>query len=348
MKSLTILFAIFYMATSFAQAPDANCNNVNLITQANSPFNRIPVYDQDGNNMCYAYSTAQLVDYHLISNGATARNIHPAWAAIVQARVRNRSYLTGGQVARAVEGLRTLRNCDYSIVERELARWAQQAHVTEAEMLQFLDMLSYQMHHDQTTLSTGIRNAGEESQFPGCSANPAYDELTAMIERLNVTSFERFAESVLLTACSNNRSEPQIPVAILEGGTGEEMINSLSARLSENRPVSINYCMNFWRFPRFIQATKNGQTSCSKHESIVVGKKMIGGSCHYLIRNSWGNGFDLGAENYTCVCRHRQTGAMVEECRASTHNDGHYSVEGCWINSRILTPNISGITYLQR
>lgn len=53
----------FYSSLSFA-----NCEEVNLYTEENSPLEQIPIYDQGPDGSCYAYAGAQLYDYHKIKD----------------------------------------------------------------------------------------------------------------------------------------------------------------------------------------------------------------------------------------------------------------------------------------
>ena len=38
--------------------------------------------------------------------------------------------------------------------------------------------------------------------------------------------------------------------------------------------------------------------TCGNHASIIIGKKKIGGKCHYLVRNTWGK--DCSKYDWKC------------------------------------------------
>src|SRR5690606_35114876 len=86
---------------------------------------------------------------------------------------------------------------------------------------------------------------------------------------------------------------------------------------------------------------------CGHHASLVVGKKIIGKQCHYLVRNTWGTGFNSGTKKWNCLCKDRKTGKFLDNCTASKHNNGKYTVEGCWINGKALAANIYGGSVLE-
>lgn len=77
-------------------------------------------------------------------------------------------------------------------------------------------------------------------------------------------------------------------------------------------PLGVGYCSTFLKDKNY-RGTKvhenpgyGGQIvtrdtkSCGGHASIIMGKKEIGGKCHYLIRNSWGTKCD----KYDWTCRY--------------------------------------------
>jgi hypothetical protein len=118
--------------------------------------------------------------------------------------------------------------------------------------------------------------------------------------------------------------------------------------------VSIAYCANVWKAPAFdgIDMNVSGQRDvvkkgCEYHESLIVGQKMLGNSCHFLVRNTWGDRWTSYNRNYSCVCRDNTTGAFVDDCRPETHRNDRYSVEGCWIRSSDLARNIGQLTYVK-
>lgn len=63
MKVLIPLFTAILSSSAFAITP------VNLLTLKNSPFSKIPVYNQGPVGNCYAFSAASLIDYDRIMSG---------------------------------------------------------------------------------------------------------------------------------------------------------------------------------------------------------------------------------------------------------------------------------------
>ncbi|MFL5785601.1 MAG: hypothetical protein ACJ76H_13375 [Bacteriovoracaceae bacterium] len=295
-----------------------DCDPVNLITETNSPFQKIPVYNQGALNICYAYSAAQILDWYQMKNGATKRTVHPAWAALQYALKRNKDKLEIGHPKEAMESVRTSFNCDYDAVESAL----KELSPTESNVLVAIERGTFRSPASHTPVEI-LRQALEKN----CSPDKRTFVMVPEVERLNYRTLndDEAYEKFLSTKFSSAPS-----------------------------PVSIAYCANVWKTPEFdgIDVNVMGQRDvvkkgCEYHESLIVGQKMLGNSCHFLVRNTWGDRWTSYNKNYSCVCRDNTTGAFVDDCRPETHRNDRYSVEGCWLRSSDLARNIGQLTYVK-
>lgn len=299
----------------------ADCAPVNLITEENSPFKSLPVYNQGQLNICYAYSAAQILDWYQMKNGATKRNVHPAWAALQYALTKNRKKLEIGHPKEAMESIRSSLNCDFETVEAAIRSLSPEDEDAVATLLQ---VERGQIRSPASLSSVEILRETLEKH---CSADKRAFVLVPDVERKNYETLN----------------------------DDEAYENFLSEKLATSpSPVSIAYCANVWRDPEFDGISKNllGQRdvvkkSCHYHESLVVGQKKIGDACHYLVRNTWGTRWTSYNRNFSCVCRERSTGNFVDDCRPETHGNDKFFVEGCWIRGKDLTRNIGQVTFIK-
>ncbi len=314
-----LLFLICFNV--FAQDPVADCSPVNLITEANSPFKKIPVYNQGSLNICYAYSAAQILDWYQMKNGATKRNVHPAWAALQYALKRNRNRLEIGHPKEAMESMRSSLNCDYDAVETALKSLGSPDD-SELKVLLSIERGTLRSPAGLTPVAT-LREALEKH----CPPEKRTFVMVPEVDRLNYQTlnedkaYEKFLSEKLSKAPS---------------------------------PVSIAYCANVWKTPDFdgIEVNLLGQRdvvrkSCEYHESLVVGQKKLGNACHYLVRNTWGSNWTSHNRDYNCVCRDRVTGEFSDDCRPDTHANDKFTVEGCWIRGNDLARNIGQVTFVK-
>lgn len=310
---------LFILSFNVFAGPD--CAPVNLITEKDSPFQKIPVYNQGALNICYAYSAAQILDWYQMKNGATKRNVHPAWTALQYALLRNRDKIEIGHPKEAMESMRTSLNCDYDAVEAALKSIGNPGD-SEIKIL-----LSIERGTQRSPAGLSPVETLKEALQKHCAPEKRTFVMVPEVERLNYktlkddAAYENFLKTKLTSAPS---------------------------------PVSIAYCANVWKDPSFDGIATNilgnrdlVKKKCEYHESLVVGQKEINNSCHFLVRNTWGTNWTKHNQDNACVCRDRKTGEYVDDCRPETHGNDRYTVEGCWVRGNDLARNIGQLTYVK-
>ncbi len=120
-----------------------SCPTKNLLTEKESPFNTIPVYNQDGSGTCYAYSASQLANYYLLKNKKTTTlQYHPLWVALKYAQdVKNKS-ITGGVADVAIASIGDDPSCSYSSISSSLQKMAKDHKMTDHEIIGFIETYS--------------------------------------------------------------------------------------------------------------------------------------------------------------------------------------------------------------
>ncbi|HXH32558.1 MAG TPA: hypothetical protein VNJ01_17290 [Bacteriovoracaceae bacterium] len=352
---MSLIFLLLFLP---AQALSVDCKEQNLITESESPFQKIPVYDQNGSGTCYAYTTAQLVDFHLIRKGAKERSVHPAWVSLVTARRWFNDTLTdNSSTVKSLVALSELKNCSYATVSKSLATWADKARVTESEILNLIEKYSpilKDMSLEKSSLSDEDFQSAMElalDDHRSCTGNPAWDQLLPQLRALRVMSSPDMLSKLILPTCETSKHAIKIPKPKYELLTEESaIIGKIANKLDRLKsPVAITYCANVWRDPTYtgLKNRPMPAADCGQHASIVVGKKMIGGACHLLVRNTWGKEFDSNNKKWTCLCKHKTTGEFLDNCTNDMNVNKQYDVEGCWIKGEVLSNNISEITTLE-
>jgi hypothetical protein len=330
---IKILLLLSISCTALAQ----DCSDVNLLTMPNSPFEKIPVYDQQESNICYAYAAAQMVDFHNIRRGAEKRNVHPAWPALIYAQNRKREGLDIGHTKDAIEGLREARNCDFEKVSGALTAWASAELLPDSRILAFIEKYS-----------TGER------------APTAVDATTGrMLADLRARALNpvQMVARLLDPAC---RERTPLEISTVRKYNYSDLPDDwafesfLRKRLAQTpTPISIAYCSKVWKDPDYdgIDLTYFGKRDalkkdCDYHESLVVGRKVRGDACHLLVRNTWGDRWNAGNRRWQCLCRERATGRFIDDCAEASHPDARYAVEACWIPARTLARNVGVVTVM--
>lgn len=327
-----------------------SCDYKNLITEADSPFDKIPVYDQGRVNICYAYTAAQLLDYELIKDGLSSRSIHPAWLALKDAISVNKSEISLGSTRRALEALFNDYNCHYDVVAKEIGKWAYKANVNETEILNFLESFTNQ-YKKTGSLHVAFKDALKANEA-NCPPHATWNNLIPQLEEIAAFTTTQIMSKLLLPKCDEFKVKIPAKRVRMENNKGPQFSSDILKHLDKkNSPVEVTYCSNFWKDPtysgRISVPELDFKSDCFQHSSLVVGKRELNNSCQVLIRNTWGNGWNKENEKWTCLCKHKSTGKYVDNCTMSTHNNGQYSVEACWVGEALLNNNSFSSVILQ-
>ena len=332
-----------------AQAQD--CSLVNLITQKNSPFQKIPVDDQEENGLCYSYVGAQLLNYKYIKAGAPDKLVHYAWVAYRYARSRKKNELSNGHIDEAVSMTLVGRNCDYQSIDSSIKSWARALKMTESQMLKFLDDISNKA--EEIKKKTNKKKLSRP-EFEGLFAEVKGHEnsnpkaILPLIESLGHLEAANIFEAMIQPACKNAMKKlPYVDVEYnsYRGNAKSKFKVQNSLNLFQS-PAAITYCSNIWTDPSFknFSDRKDDSKKCDVHASLVVGKKVYQNSCHYLVRNTWGSNWRYENQQWKCLCRKISDGSFEDNCQMITHWKDKYIVDSCWIPEDVLLPNIHSVT----
>jgi hypothetical protein len=360
MKTIFLFFVLTH-GVSFAQ----DCSEVNLITEPNSPFNQIPVYDQSGSGMCYAYAASELMNYELMKSGeATSPVVHPFWAGISQGMMTNDDQLRGGSALESIEGILKRGNCSYESVESAIGALARTVGVTEARIIAFIDdygrELGKSLQNGRPTpeLIRAALSSAAKQNLRGCT----YQDWTKIffeMEKLTGNSIE-IADRLLASSCKEgslqklNLPKPKSFVS----GDDLGMEKNIMEALDQKHPSAMTFCSWVTDRPssaglRNVKTDQNNYRVliddspqvCGAHVAVIAGKKMINNQCQFLYYNSMGSGWNSNNRHLTCLCKKRSTGEFVDNCTAKTHGAGAFKVEACWVPAQNLVPNILGVEH---
>lgn len=354
---LFILFFLFTLTSAWAQN---NCAPLNLITQKDSPFNKIPVFDQDGLGICYSYTASQLIDYQLMKKGNQERIVHPLWGALKFAESTNQESISSGTTYYAIKAIQNAGNCNYKSFDDAIGVWTKKTNATESEIMGLIEKLAPKLSHLNAKTPPEVIDefitAAIEEHSPYCSTNISWNQLMPELRSLSTLSSRKLLSNLVLPVC-NKTSRISITNPRFNLPTQDEhWIPTMDSKLDElNAPIAISYCARGLYDESYDGVNRKTSTTplgvkpdCSNHESIIAGKKQINGKCHFLLRNSWGSGFHTSNKDRKCLCKSRKTGKFLDDCQEELHNDGDNIVEGCWISEDVFSKNAFGLTFLDK
>jgi hypothetical protein len=343
---MKFLFFILFSVSTFAQ----ECGTINYLTEPNSPFDRIPVADQDGLGICYAYTAAQLVDYHLLKTRQTTEAVmHPAWLALKSSR----RLLYAGTEWEAITNLRAAGSCNYDRVESALNLFGSSSNLTSQPLLAFIEAYEIEIGRQTNRRRAPITEAIQSQAFLSavmatediCPEGVLFERLLPELTAANETSVQLINRIVRDACAPANLNSYRVPEPLFASFTDNDVAKLTLLHQIGQGPFTIGYCSASWENPGFrINRSAPVGADCGPHSSLAVGQKKIGEHCYMLVRNSWGNGWGAWNENQTCLCKNTETGAWVDDCTETDHNDGNHTVEACYIGMNHLSRSMMDLT----
>jgi hypothetical protein len=360
---------IFLFLLSFINLWASDCSPVNLINFSKSPFEKIPVYDQNGAGICFAYSAATLVNYELMKNqGEKDLVAHPAWLALMDSMNDVDERVSAGNSARAIQSVNDFVNCDHKEVSAALMTWANKVQITESEILGLIDLYAknlttrFEDSRMEATLSVESKDlwtsyeAAYEKLSKICQPQPfhQWSSLFAVLAPLKIVSSREMLTSLLFPTCAPVLNTKKLPKAdsnkFFSDSSYKEKIRTT---LNTHDPAAFSHCGYYWDDPKTQRLAigdrsglkdAKGKDLCGNHEAVVIGKKEVEGSCQYLVRNSWGDQWQKRNQSLKCFCRNRTTNVYEDDCTEKTHSNEFWAVEACWAPEDELVSNMFEVT----
>lgn len=333
---------------------NSDCSEVDLNKGINSPFNKIPVYDQDGSSLCYSFATSQMVDYYRMKKGDKSYDltnpVYAAWATYFQKAGTGQTNLRGGFSTDVNKTLKHSGVCSNEEVKSRLSEFTKSAGVTEAEVLHFLEVV-----YDNYGQGGG-KNWNKVEKTLTYDSNISCDQQANLKRVLVKKGYLGVPSTAILQNLFKGCKAQPVKVPNLKEfylGSDLDMKKAVDGALTGDMPAEINMCSVVFNTPKArgqknINPTLgrdtegNSNPNCGRHAVLVTGRKMIGGQCAYMIRNSWGAYWKpKGA--MTCSCRTLK-GEYKQACNKPDEVDEYV---GCWFDSKDLMANVGSVDVYQ-
>lgn len=297
--SAILLFGLLSGASLETLAGDS-CSEIDLRRPGGS-MEKMKVLDQGPLPVCFSYAAAQMADAWRLSHGGKPpeQGISPVWLAVhAEYADDDEAYtFTGGDACSALDAVRKKGLCHLPKgVTSERAKSAMNVMSLYRGYLERLKEMSDVEGKTKTVMArnNGVTIAMLEKEL-GCTftRKPPFEdflsELMPKIDPLRTLARELASEcgGHLLAA----RQMPGCTDKIAHGKSGERMINELLARKNA-QPVGVDFCAKVLYRERPFRGEWTGlmKGECGKHTVLVIGRKRVGNTCRYLVRNSWGTG----------------------------------------------------------
>lgn len=363
-KMIGILFVLFSAAVYAVDCPE-----VNLYKKKDSPLLKQPIYDQDGAGICYAYASADLINYELAEQGNDQLKVDPVWAAYTFSSKWRHGLTDGGITAQTIRSLNREGICPPDKVQSQLNEFAQSTGLNGPEIIYFLETYFEEL----SKINADKKNVmNDEDKFDTAYANAyinvkayhpevlqcveKFEQHLMTIDLLHKNVFKVFAKNIFSNCDKKtvNKNYHFNVNGLLTHVMPNEMLNNKirSVLSEESGPVAIGYCANVLTDKNYdgimsvgARIPKNG---CLSHESSLVGSRTKDGQCQFLLRNSWGSYWGSWTKNWSCSCQNKKTLEVFDDCTAEKNPGHQFSVLGCWLPAEQIVKNLDGATWISK
>lgn len=355
------MLAFFISLTLMIGLVQANCLPMDL--NKSGPMTNMPIQDQDGAGLCYAYAASQLLDFHFRKNKI---NITPSPIDLsIQSKGMFAKDIMSGEIYEALQGVNEAGVVDKACIDKQITTFTSKTGMSNAEFA----YLIHKIYSDASIFSSdqseyeGARRYRSDMHLKSCDVQPVLDNL-----------YKRgfWADSVMsilkktFSDCEVNRKKvPEINFEFHDRGTDKQMLTTLDSILNQNRPASLSACANIFKKADTIRGLKGGLTFvrgysgnmnkeiCGNLHTVLISGRRLDSKkqCQYLVRNSWGAAWN--PDDFQCACK--TANAYYEVCpnfvgqiKAAKTKDAQVKIikeaqtrvmVGCWIDQKNLIPN---------
>ncbi len=327
------------------------CSTIDLNESKSSPFNKIPIYDQDGVGLCYSYAAVQMVDYYRLLKGQKnvelTNPLYAAWLSVFKDPkiLKNLDLKGGGYVEDVVSALKKHGACSDKDTKKALLSLMKASGKSEAEILNFLQlMFKGQFSLIDEKSKQRLFNRLENEMGLNCS------QFNATVDLLKIKKILGLYPSYILEGFLKDcrTSEINVPNLVKYNiGSDEKFKKIIDQSFERKLPpqVSINCSEEFFSTP----AKDNGRNilglrisqSCGMHAVVLAGRKKINNECSYMIRNSYGAfWYPKGASS--CACK-LKNGNYKSHCQKGEGME----YLGCWFKSTDLMKSLGDISVFE-
>ena len=260
----------------------------------------------------------------------------PVYAGLLTRQFKESRYyqkesIEGGNIDIAINAVRHFGMCRSDILQDALNKYAdrkaKEYKVDQRELLEMIYLISTEIENpskimrmsDKQITKKYIRNMGfyMGREITDSGNLPKIFKLVAK-SKLQGGGVSKLLEG-LFQKCKlptsiylGTKRIPNPKKISLRKGNKKAVQKHLKVLLNKRdaEPIGLGYCSTFLKDKNYVrtkvhadpsyggQIVNRDGKSCGGHASIIMGKKEIGGKCHYLIRNSWGTSCD--SYDWTC------------------------------------------------
>lgn len=353
------------------------CPDVDLNKSA--PLKDMPVLDQDGVGICYAFSGTTLVEYELRKKGIK-RSLSPIDAALVF-KTKTAIFsdeLESGLLDFSVNDFKYFGVATKECVDKVIKEVTKDSPMTS----EVFTALIHNIYAYENAKTQKDRAQAKEEMDDFCDAYGIENSTVLKFHKAVNNTAKSYFKS-LLEPCKKERLDalkwklPDYDHVYL--GSDQKLQRKINDVLSREKPANAGICSEIIkngdlkhvgiektlgaRMPaqeevtqitkqvtktkqpgkvitKTVTTTRNLiQDKCSPHAVVITAQKKEKGVCQYLVRNSWGASW----EGTGLVCACKTSKGYYPDCSKAPRGTSNKVMVGCWVSEKTFLPNLMDV-----
>jgi hypothetical protein len=272
---------------TFAHAQTNSCGEIDLDKDPTA-LGLIPKWDQGDTHLCYAFTTAQLVDAYRIKKGDVIGNQFTSPLVLASDTIRKYkdkgTNFSGGRIEHAFSTAREIGSCNSKYISD---RWGK---YSAPKIINLLNKCYRDGEKEDKNLVAEqcIKDLMDEDVTR--DVLPTTGEFVKYLE----SSREEFISDVLSSGCKERHAIANLPAPtrfFRPRADTDTLVDKVHTLLQSKTPVGVNFCAEVVSNKDHVghRDEEKKEWICQKglrHSAIIAGRKMIDGKCNFLIRDT--------------------------------------------------------------
>jgi uncharacterized protein YktA (UPF0223 family) len=320
---------------------------VNLAKSNWLNFRPVPTLDQGPVGLCYAYSAATLLDTYRDIHGLKLGNIKPMpsdpiWAAMLYyAAYQNEAKsFDGGLGEVAINQVRRYGMCRADIIEKAMSEYSIANNITTRDWYVitewFLEFYNKKIEKEIELASDKAKKLKEifsryhsrkriAHVFENGNFLKIYKSMKPFLKSKNFMAYMKTVFKDCFTPTGVYLTSKRLPP--IKSNYGKRYLEiDVVRELNKNNPVLLTYKGSVLTSPSNFLTRSVHFFQRTNHQSVIIGKRVRGGKCQFLLKNTWGN-----------YCRYNKDWNCYKDMLGREI--------GIWINANDLMKASDGIHY---
>jgi hypothetical protein len=325
----------------------SECRPVDL--NHNTVLKKMPVLDQDGMGICYAFTASQMIEFQAKKKGIN-RSFSPIDASFIS-KIDDKPQtfqLDAGQANTVVKNILKEGVASRTCIDKVIRKHTVGTTLSSEEFLALVEdvWMARRKKSSEAKIKADLKST--------CAA---YGIDTEKFSKLLIDlkkPFKTFLND-MFKECQEERKQIKkedldLDLKIKVSGPNSAIVKFLDQFLDKKELPTIAICAEILQGkPKhrglLIADNKreykkvNGKRICGAHSVLVSGRRKVGHSCEYLIRNSWGGSW--APKDMSCACK--TPTAYYPDCSLNKEKHGNKVMVGCWVKEENLIPNTKNV-----